>query len=394
MKPAARRWLVALAILAGALFTLKSLVCGIYFVDTASMEPTILGLQGGERVLVVYDRTLPARFDVVVALRKGEDTPVVKRVVGLPGERVQIVEGDLLVNGRRLPPEAPRPRTIPVFDERWQDVQAAFPPAPEARPLWTRTDGRWSLAARSGTGARVASRLDFRGEVMDSYLDAQHALVVGETPVHDLALEFDLLQDDSGTRASAQLSEAGDVFELALEFGADGKLRASFLRHGEDLAGTPETLATRAIERGSPGWHRVRFSNIDNALSFERDGALLLQTSYAENRYARADTRKEGRNRLPRASFGGAGGTFGFRALRLERDLEYTPRGSSAVQGALDLGPDGCFLLGDNSSFSRDGREWGETGAQEIIGRAVRVLWPLGHLRAIEGALTPPALVR
>ena len=394
MKRATKRWLAAFAVLVGVLLVLKSLVCGIYLVDTASMEPTILGQAGGERVLVVYDRTPPARDDVVVVLRPGEDTPVVKRVAGLPGERVQLVDGDLLVGGKRLPPDAPRPRTIPVFDDRWQDVESTFAPAPEARPFWTRKDGEWSLTARSPTGARATSRLEFRGEVKDSYLDAQHALVAGETPVNDLALEFDLEQEEPGSRAFAQLSEMGDVFELALEFGSDGKLRASLLRHGEDASATPETLGTRTLERGAAGWQRVRFSNIDNTLSFERDGVLLLQASYAENRYARADPRKEGHNRLPRACIGGSAGLFGFRALRLERDLYYTPRGGFATQRAADLGPDGYLLLGDNSAFSRDGREWGETRAQEIVGRPVRVLWPLLQGRAIEGGVTPPPLLR
>jgi signal peptidase I len=394
MKRAARRWLFSFAILAGALLVLKSFVCGIYFVDTASMEPTILGLEGGERVLVFYDRTPPARFDPVVVLRPGEDTPVVKRVVGLPGERVEIVDGDLLINGDRLRPDAPRPRTIPVFDERWQDPEAAFPPMPAARALWTRSDGQWLLAAHSSNGARVSSRLEFHGEVKDSHLDAEHALVAGETPVNDLALEFDLDQDEPGSRAFAELSEAGDVFELALELGTDGKVRASLLRHGEDAGATPESLGTRVLEREVSGWHRLRFSNIDNTLSFLRDGELLLQASYAENRYARGDTRKEGHNRLPRAAFGGAGGKLGFRALRLERDLYYTARGNYATQGARDLGPEGYFLLGDNSAFSRDGREWGETPARELVGRPAWVVWPPSHIRAIEGALTPPALVR
>jgi len=120
----------------------------------------------------------------------------------------------------------------------------------------------------------------------------------------------------------------------------------------------------------------------------------LLQFSYAENRYAPADTRKEGRHLLPRAGFGGAGGELRFRGVLLARDLYYTQRGSFGVGEAGNLGPDGYFLLGDNSSFSRDGREWGETRAEELVGRPVRVVWPLSSWRALEGAVPPPPLVR
>jgi len=384
-----RRWLWALAILVLALVVLKSLVCGVYRVDSASMEPTILGTRGGcERVLVFYGQVVPARFDPVVVLRKGEDTPVVKRAAGLPGERVQIVEGDLLVNGMRLGPDAPRPRAIPVFDERWQDGERGFPIPASERGSWTHAQGEWTLVTRA------ASQLEFHGDVKDSYFDAEHVLVPGEIPVNDLALTLEMLQDGPLTRAHFELSEAGDVFELALEVVEDGHLAVSLLRHDEDPATPPETLATGTIERSTRGWHHLRFSNIDNVLTFERDGERLLVASYAENRFAREDRLQEGHHLLPRASFGGANGTLRFRGLRLERDLYYTPRGEFATQGALDLGLDGYFLLGDNSSFSRDGREWGETQAEEIIGRPTRIVWPLSHWRAIEGAVPPPPLVR
>jgi signal peptidase I len=387
MTNGTKRWLWAVALLAGALLVLKSLVCGIYRVDTPSMEPTIQGTHGGEHVLVVYDHSPPARFDLVVVLRKGDDTPVVKRVGGLPNERVQIVDGDLLVQGKRLGPDEPRPRPIPVFDERWQDPAPVFPIPPAASSCWKREQGEWTLSTQT------ASRLEYRGDVTDGYLDAEHAFVPGEIPVNDLALELELAQDDPGSRASLTLSENGDRFELALELAADGRLSARILRHAEDAAVAPELLATRTLERGAAGWHRVRFENIDNALICERDGARLLAATYAENRFARDDRLQVGHSILPRATFGGANGTLRFRGLALARDLFYTQRGEHATQVAKDLGPESYFLLGDNSSQSRDGREWGETRAEELVGRPRRILWPLSHWRALEGAVPPPPSV-
>jgi signal peptidase I len=382
-----KRWLWAVALLACALLVLKSLVCGIYRVDTPSMEPTIQGARGGELVLVVYDRSPPARFDLVVVLRKGDDTPVVKRVGGLPNERVQVVDGDLLVRGKRLGPDEPRPRPIPVFDARWQDPTRSFPIPPAESSYWKREQDVWTLAAQA------ESRIEYHGDVTDGYLDAEHAFVPGEIPVNDLVLELELTQDEPGSRASLALSEYGDRFELALELAADGKLVARILRHAEDPAVAPELLATRALERGAPGWHRVRFANIDNTLTFERDGLRQLVATYTENRFARDDRLQIGHSILPRATFGGANGTLRFRGLALARDLYYTQRGEFATQVAKDLDPDGYFLLGDNSSLSRDGREWGETRAEELVGRPVRILWPLSHGRALEGAVPPPPRV-
>ncbi len=66
-----------------------------------SMMPT---LSGGDRVLVnrlAYDLWDPARFDVVVFTREDGKTNI-KRVIGLPGETVQIVSGSIFINGERL----------------------------------------------------------------------------------------------------------------------------------------------------------------------------------------------------------------------------------------------------------------------------------------------------
>lgn len=69
-----------------------------------SMRPT---LEDGDSLMVdklSYRFTDPERFDIVVfPLRHGEETYIIKRVIGLPGETVQITEdGRILVNGEVL----------------------------------------------------------------------------------------------------------------------------------------------------------------------------------------------------------------------------------------------------------------------------------------------------
>ncbi len=66
-----------------------------------SMSPL---LNSGDVVLIdqfLYDLTGPKRFDVVVFER--EDAKVnIKRIIGLPGETVQITEGRIWIDGERL----------------------------------------------------------------------------------------------------------------------------------------------------------------------------------------------------------------------------------------------------------------------------------------------------
>jgi signal peptidase I len=116
---AIRRLLLGLAAVALLAFVVRGSVAATYRVVGPSMLPT---LEIGDRVLVnrlAYGLSLPlaktrasARLprhgDLVVFRANGltgADGPqsVVKRVIGLPGDRVAFQEGSLLINGWRVP---------------------------------------------------------------------------------------------------------------------------------------------------------------------------------------------------------------------------------------------------------------------------------------------------
>ena len=86
-------WIVTLALAALIAVGVRTFVCEIVRVDGPSMEPT---LTGGEMLLVTkfdYAFSTPARGDVVVCRFPNRDGTFVKRVIGLPGDKVQIVDG-------------------------------------------------------------------------------------------------------------------------------------------------------------------------------------------------------------------------------------------------------------------------------------------------------------
>ena len=80
-----------------------------FYIPSASMEPTLQGnSQAKDRILVSkfqYRLHTPRRDDVVVFLAPpaamGGDPPFVKRLIGLPGDRVEAVAGYVTVGGRR-----------------------------------------------------------------------------------------------------------------------------------------------------------------------------------------------------------------------------------------------------------------------------------------------------
>lgn len=89
---------VLLAVVIVVSFGLKTSVIGV------SMEPA---LQNGQTVFIdrfVYKLLSPKRGDVIVFLPNGNTNShyYLKRVVGLPGEKVQIIGGYVYVNGIML----------------------------------------------------------------------------------------------------------------------------------------------------------------------------------------------------------------------------------------------------------------------------------------------------
>lgn len=116
-------------------FTTRFLLIGIYKVPSYSMNPA---LQAGDYILVSkmaygvrfpwsMDRgwlaTTPKRGDVIVLnFKKRQTTPYVKRVIGLPGDRIQIESGRVSLNGKACEYTKPETAADGIYLENCQDV--------------------------------------------------------------------------------------------------------------------------------------------------------------------------------------------------------------------------------------------------------------------------------
>src|SRR5438270_2185523 len=105
-----REWVRPLLVVLVVLFAVRSAVADWNDVPTGSMKPTILE---GDRIFVnklCYDLKIPftrihlstwgnpRRGDVVVFFSPSDEIRLVKRVVGLPGDQIELRENHLFVN--------------------------------------------------------------------------------------------------------------------------------------------------------------------------------------------------------------------------------------------------------------------------------------------------------
>src|SRR3954466_16186551 len=102
----------SLLIMVLVLFVFRSAIADWNDVPTGSMKPTIIE---GDRVFVnklAYDLKFPfttwhmvqwdnpKRGEIVVFFSPADGIRLVKRVVGVPGDKIQLVNNELLVNGK------------------------------------------------------------------------------------------------------------------------------------------------------------------------------------------------------------------------------------------------------------------------------------------------------
>jgi signal peptidase I len=320
----------------------------------------------GDHLLVnksVFTFRRPRRWEMVVFRCPAADGKAfVKRVVGLPGEFVQVHDGDIYIDGELARKDLADLRAvrIPVFDQNYLPAQG-----------W---ECRWK-AEPAGDWAKVAGkeiRLDARNSVNEwRWLVYQHwNLDDGKVrpvcdeysyngfetsrhpqPVHDFLLECDV-EVKSGKGAIA-IGVTDGHERLTAKVPTDPSKEQAELSTGWHSESGQATVLQdqQGVALTAECTHHVQVSFFDRRAILTIDGQVVLGPVDRPPAEDRPPVERPVR-------LGVRGAQAVIKNIRIFRDVHYTESGPHATQSPVHLGPDEYFVLGDNSPSSDDNRFW------------------------------------
>ena len=155
--------------------------CGYLYSD-AMQKTKSVSVRGGDKVLVMkylYDFSPPKRWDVVVFKNPQNNREnYIKRLIGLPGETLQVIQGDVFVSSdggetyriARKPREAQEAMWYVVYDNDY----IPNPEMMQAPPHWNNANdgGQWDCRTKTENGVEISRRVfRFKGSDTTSSLE-------------------------------------------------------------------------------------------------------------------------------------------------------------------------------------------------------------------------------
>ena len=400
--------------------------------------------QGGDRVLVL--KTLfpffePERFDVVVFKNptdtQGQSANYIKRLIGLPGETLWIADGDIFAKKKDGPfliqrkPEHTQHslwRTISDSDALPTDMLALT--RPWRGPPWrSRPENSWSFENRTWTcNTSNPSTLEWDESKMniDDWLSYNMLMTnLGDEPMSDVRIGATIVPESSNLKASFTIEAIQHRFTWLLEDGMASLIMLT--KQGVEVMSIE--AVHDSLSAGTPT--RVEFWHVDQMMALYINGDKIAELLY--------DFGPEGRLRLatgadssepiadvadrsgkpPKLVWHFEGTPLTMTRLKIDHDLYYRssrlrsratknptkPGNEQLVEfGSPGFGthPDKLAVLdedqfmmaGDNSTYSHDGRQWGNPDVfvatqiddspfvvhrDLLIGKAWSVYWPTAH---------------
>jgi signal peptidase I len=380
------------------------------------MAAEAMPVANGDRILVlkcIYQFIEPKRWDVIVFKNPTEpNINYIKRLIGLPGERVQIIDGDIYIDDKiaRKPPKVQNELWMPVYNNDYQPVRPEdgyFNGHAWEQPFRNVGDSKWSITDSSkptifnleSSASQLHSIVydtsignDFKAAYAYDDIDTYNIVPI----CSDLMVRFDCrmasLQHrkaSRGGRIGISLSKYETTYKAWIDFAGEMAIAKSD-RDGQtsDLVRLGPVPVTESA--------LVKFANVDHQLIFEY-GSKKLTYDLGRNVEDAGPVKEDVE---PRVEIFGSG-NLTLSHIAIFRDIHYTEAkfssrsdgGRATKDNPFILEKDQFFVLGDNSPNSEDGRWWSSTGIANkglpdyrvgivprdyLVGKALFVYWPSG----------------
>jgi signal peptidase I len=317
----------------------------------------------------------PKRWDVIVFRDPADpDQHYIKRLIGLPGESIELLEGDVFINGHiaRKPPEVQQGLWFVVFD------QSHAPDPAEPSGGWS----RWVTRDPPPDGGAGWSGMDTRVIRYDGLDPTPRTLAFVTDGVSDYLHDFYAYDRRS---SGAPVGDVRITAEVAFQAG-DGQLGWQLVRSPRtfgaeihrngfvQLVVTDERAGGQVVRLTAPSRApfrtdrplAVEFGHVDYRAYLKIDGQEVLATTDAEYQPDLEELRSATNVSPVKIRLVASNLRFVLKRLRIDRDVYYTchpGREQRACAGDPFMLRSGeYFVLGDNSPDSHDSREWDEHG--------------------------------
>ena len=355
----------------------------------------------GDRILVVkyaWPFFQPDRFDVAVFKNptepEGPSGNYIKRVIGLPGETIWLVDGDVFVKGpgedafsiQRKPDHVQDATWQPIWDSNTVPTEPSKLPRRWGGPPWKASPlDDWDLADDRtficSTDKDASLAWDTTRYPLDDWTAYNMLSPMGQRyllSVRDLRIEGTVRPGSEGLKTHLDLEADGHVFRFQVE---DGQATVSMWHKSRPADVTSKSTSVSQLAAGSST--ALRFQRIDQSMSIWINGTRRVELDWEWTpRERKAYAGDSPAAPIVRWSFSGS--PFHLTNMSMARDLAYrsailqarsmknapapgfeelvqsgTPGFGTSPRKLAVLKDNQYFVLGDNSARSLDSRLWG-----------------------------------
>lgn len=287
-----------------------------------SMFPTLVE---GQRLYI--NSGLPSRGELAVIIEPDSGVKAVKRCIGVPGDRILISDGAVYINEERFS----RLASV-VTDLSPVDVDIKYSAATSTAAANPKEIYPLEISSKKGHGVELNATL-FSREASAAVKIRRGALIF-----------------------SLKILAEPNTWEVSV---VGGKLMKARVLKSGDLKGEP----TKA--------HKLFISLANDQCNASIDGQQviepLLVSAFSKHQPPEIIINEGVSIELE--------GECKYSSLRIGCEINYQVAGNFGLKEVFQLGSDEYYLLGDNSSRSRDSRHYGAIPRQQILGVATRI-WP------------------